>query len=451
MMSLIWITINICTLLVFSALLLIVAWRLTIIVVLALLAVIKIAHWLTSSRKKLGQYCVDSANQLSHRTTEALSGIRTIRAFGQEAYEYERYQHCSEHCYLASVKRFLVVMLADPLTEGMVAMVLVGFMFVAFQGGLSLSVLVTVIFMLYRLQPPIKSITYNLSFITSSAASIKNVLDFLAREDKPYTHSGAVNLSALQHAIRFEQVSFHYESAEQMALRALDLSIPQGKMTAIVGSSGAGKSTLINLILRFYEPSAGAIYADDYKLTDLDLKTWRGHIAVVSQDIHIFDATLLENIGYGSPDAPRESCIQAAKQAHLDEFISQLPLGYDTVVGERGMRLSGGQRQRLAIARAIMRNADILVLDEATNARDTLSERAIQQSIDALRQNRTLIVIAHRLSTIEHADNIVVLDKGRLVEQGTLTELLALNGYFSALYLAQQQRSVAHSANADIF
>jgi ABC-type multidrug transport system fused ATPase/permease subunit len=432
--SLLWVSINFCTLLVFSLLLLMVAWHLTLTVVIALLLVVKIVHWLTAGGRKLSQQCVAAANQLSHRTVETLTGIRTIRAFGQEDYEHKRYQESSELFYKLSVKRLLMVMLAEPLTEGLAAMVLVGFMFVTFQGALSLSVLVTVIFMLYRLQPPIKSITYNFSQITASTASISTILDFLVRENKPYTCSGAMQL-----AICFENVSFYYENKGQMALTQLNLAIPQGKMTAVVGASGSGKSTLINLILRFYEPTAGKIYADGLPIMGLDLQFWRGHIALVSQDIHIFNATLLENIAYGSSDVSRQDVIRAAKQAHLDEFIEQLPAGYDTVVGERGMRLSGGQRQRLAIARAIMRNPDILILDEATNALDTLSERLIQQSIETLRQNRTLIVIAHRLSTIEHADNIVVLDKGQLVEQGSLNELLAMKGYFSALYLAQQR------------
>lgn len=432
--SLIWIAINFCTLLVFSLLLLMVAWHLTLAVVTALLLVVKIAHWLTSGSKKLGRQCVDTANQLSHRTLETLTGIRTIRAFGQETYEYKRYQENSELTYKAFVKRMLAVMLADPLTEGLAAMVLVGFMFVAFQGALSLSVLITVIFMLYRLQPPIKSITYNFSQITASTASVTTILAFLQRDDKPYTCSGSLQLTALQQAIRFENVSFYYEHPEHMALTQLNLTIPSGKITAIVGASGAGKSTLINLILRFYEPTAGKIYADELPVTELDLRVWRSLIALVSQDIHIFNATLLENIAYGSPGANRQDIIKAAKQAHIDEFIVQLPKGYDTLVGERGMKLSGGQRQRLAIARAIMRNSDILILDEATNALDTLSERLIQQAIETLQQNRTLIVIAHRLSTIEHADNIVVLDKGRLVEQGKRNELLMLKGYFSALH-----------------
>lgn len=436
--SLLWASIGFCTLLVFSSLLLLIAWHLTLVVVVALLLVVKIVHWLMAARnKRLSQQCTQAANQLGHYSLEALTGLRTVHAFGQEDKEYHRYQVHSERFCQLSTQRLRMVLLADPVTEGLAAMVLVGFMFVAFQGLLSLPVLITIIFMLYRLQPPIKRITNHLSNITASTASITSVLDFIRRDDKPYTRSGELKLPALHQALHFENVSFYYDNSDTMALSDLNLTIPQGKMTAIIGSSGAGKSTLASLILRFYEPTVGKIYTDKLPITEVDLKQWRNHIALVSQDVHIFNDSLWENIAYGSPAVDRQAVVQAAKQAHLDEFIRQLPNSYDTVVGERGMKLSGGQRQRLAIARAIMRNADILILDEATNSLDTLSEALIQQSIDELRQNHTLIVIAHRLSTIEHADNIVVLDKGKLVEQGTRDELLALKGYFSSFYLSK--------------
>ena len=245
----------------------------------------------------------------------------------------------------------------------------------------------------------------------------------------------------MQQAISLEAVSFRYNSQDPDALRDISLRIPKGKTTAIVGSSGAGKSTLINLICRFYEVSAGEIYADGCPLREFDLVSWRSCLAIVSQDLHIFSTTIRENIAYGRFDATEAEIITAAEQANAHEFIVQLPQGYDTKVGDRGVRLSGGQRQRIALARAIIRNPEILILDEATNALDTISEHLIQEALNNLTQNRTTIAIAHRLSTIENADRIIVLDKGKVIEQGNLQQLLQLDGIFARLYRLQYHNS----------
>jgi subfamily B ATP-binding cassette protein MsbA len=254
-------------------------------------------------------------------------------------------------------------------------------------------------------------------------------------------------LHGLERGITFEQVCFRYGASRSSALNNLSFQIDAGKVTALVGPSGAGKSTLINLICRFYEATAGEIYADDVPLTQIDIQNWRSHIAIVNQEIHIFDTTVKENIAYGRLDATEADIVMAAKQAHAHEFIVELPLGYDTPVGDRGLRLSGGQRQRLALARAIVRDPDILILDEATNALDTLSEHLIQQALDQFSRDRTVIVIAHRLSTIEQADKIVVLDKGEVVEQGTLSQLIDNNSLFNKLYQLQYRHALPHSRN----
>ena len=215
------------------------------------------------------------------------------------------------------------------------------------------------------------------------------------------------------------------------------MCIPKGKITAIVGFSGAGKSTIINLICRFYDVTEGAIYVDGLPLKQLDLESWRSQIATVSQDIYLFSTTVKENIAYGDLDATEDDIIAAAKQAHAHEFICELPQGYDTKVGDRGIRLSGGQRQRLALARAIIRNPKILILDEATNSLDTISESLIQETLKTLIHDRTTIIIAHRLSTVTQADQIIVLEKGQVVEQGNFQQLLQLDGLFAKLYQLQ--------------
>ncbi|MEJ1938356.1 ATP-binding cassette domain-containing protein, partial [Nostoc sp. NIES-2111] len=207
----------------------------------------------------------------------------------------------------------------------------------------------------------------------------------------------------------------------------------------IVGPSGAGKSTIIGLICRFYNLEIGEIYIDDYPLKELNLRDWREQIAIVSQDVHMFSTTVLANIAYGRLDATEEEVIAAAKLANAHQFISELPQGYDTKVGDRGVRLSGGQRQRIALARAIVRNPEILILDEATNALDSISEHLIQEALNTLSDNRTVIVIAHRLATIEQADKIIVLNAGQVVEQGNLQDLLKLNGLFAQLYDLQHR------------
>jgi subfamily B ATP-binding cassette protein MsbA len=242
-------------------------------------------------------------------------------------------------------------------------------------------------------------------------------------------------------AISLESVSFQYNSQRDLALRDISIVIPQGKTTALVGPSGAGKSTLVNLICRFYEVTEGEILADGRPLRELDLASWRSRIAIVSQQSYIFNATIMENIAYGRLDATEEEVVAAAKQAHAHEFIQPLTRGYDTCVGEQGIRLSGGQRQRIALARAIARNPDILILDEATSSLDIISENLIQEALNALKQDRTVIIIAHRFSTIEQADEIIVLKDGCVVEQGHLRNLMQLNGLFAGLYRLQHSNT----------
>jgi subfamily B ATP-binding cassette protein MsbA len=243
----------------------------------------------------------------------------------------------------------------------------------------------------------------------------------------------------LKQAIYFESVSLTYNPEDRPAIEDVSIEFKRGQTTAFVGPSGAGKSTIISLLCRFYEPTSGEIYVDDCPLKELNLRDWRQGIAIVTQDVHIFSGTVKDNIAYGRLEATEAEIFDAAKLANAHDFISQLPEGYDTKVGDRGVRLSGGQRQRIALARAIVRDPDILILDEATNALDSISENLIQEALNTLSQNRTVIVIAHRLSTIENADKIIVMEKGRAIEQGNLQHLLELDGLFAKLYHLQHR------------
>jgi subfamily B ATP-binding cassette protein MsbA len=232
-------------------------------------------------------------------------------------------------------------------------------------------------------------------------------------------------------------VSFRYEKESPPALDGLTFTIPAGKITAVVGGSGAGKSTLAHLLCRFYDPTGGWIEVDDDRLAHLDLDRWRDRVALASQDMHLFSTTVRENISMGCQSATDADIVAAAVRAQADDFIGQLPERYETAVGERGIRLSGGQRQRIAIARALVRNADLLILDEATNALDSLTEQALMRSVLELRRSQTIVVIAHRLSTVLEADFVIVMDQGRIVERGLPAELIQAGGPFSVLYKAQ--------------
>jgi subfamily B ATP-binding cassette protein MsbA len=240
--------------------------------------------------------------------------------------------------------------------------------------------------------------------------------------------------ASINKGIIFDDVSLRYDSGKGAALEHVTCSINIGETTAVVGPSGAGKSSLINLICRFYDPSAGHLLIDGVPLPEFDLAWWRNQISVVSQEVYLFNASVAENIAYGQLDAAREELVEAARKAHALEFIEELPGGFETVLGDRGFRLSGGQRQRLALARAFIRDPQILILDEATNSLDLISEGVVQDALAEFGRNRTVLVIAHRISTIEHADKIIVLDSGRVVESGTVTQLLAADGLFSQFY-----------------
>jgi subfamily B ATP-binding cassette protein MsbA len=440
------IVISVCTLVVFTVLLLLLSWRLMVIVGLLTLVISAIVQQVTRRAKALGEQTVKVNSQLTTLMCEGLTGMQTIRAFSREDYEQQRFDKSSNLVRKTFWQLELLYGAVDPLHEGLSTFLVVGVLVVSLlQDPTALSAILTFMFMLYRLQPHIKLIdSYRVNLLATDGG-VQAVMEFLDCADKDYPIAGYMNFSGLQQKITFNKVSFYYSSKNPPALGNISVDIPRGKTTALVGSSGSGKSTLIKLICRFYNVTEGEIYVDGVSLNSLNLQDWRERIAIVSQDIHIFSSTIRENIAYGKLEATEAEIIAAAEQAYAHEFIMQLPLGYDTPVGERGARLSGGQRQRLALARAIVRNPDILILDEATNALDTLSENLIQQALEIFSRERTVIVIAHRLSTIEQADRIVVLDKGQIVEQGNLAQLLQNKSLFNKLYQLQYRNALQNS------
>jgi len=307
--------------------------------------------------------------------------------------------------------------------------------------------LVTFVVALQRLNGTFGSIASFLGTLNTNAAPLDQLNKLLEPVDKQFRRRGGLRFQSLDQAISLRNLTLQYSPELQPALRNINLNLPRGSTVALVGSSGAGKSSIADLLVGLYDATEGQILIDGTPLKDFDLISWQQHLGVVSQDTFLFNATIAENISHGSPNATRVQIVEAAEKAQADGFISELPDGYDTPIGERGYRLSGGQRQRISLARAILRDPELLILDEATSALDTQSERLVQQAIDQFERQHTVLVIAHRLSTIVKADLICVLEKGQIVEQGNHQELLGKEGIYAGLW--RQQAHTADKSNAE--
>lgn len=363
---------------------------------------------------------------------EFINGIRTVQAFATQDFERERFYGASSRLKKAAIKGLAASASVEPLAEGGATGILVGILLLAFatlipQGQLNPAVLLTFLFVLFRLMPIVRQMNGSRAQISSFQGPLSSIKELLKTDNKPYLIDGTVQFNELKRAIEFVSVDFGYDQ-NNLVLQNITLTIKKGTTTALIGASGAGKSTLADLIPRFYDPTAGQILIDGIDLRELEINSLRRKLAVVSQDTFIFNTSVRNNIAYGTENAEEKAIWEVAKLANAWEFIGELPEGFDTQLGDRGVRLSGGQRQRIAIARALLRDPEILILDEATSALDSVSERLIQESLEKLSQGRTVIAIAHRLSTIVRADKVVVLEAGKIVEQGKYNELLEQRG-----------------------
>jgi subfamily B ATP-binding cassette protein MsbA len=436
------------TLLVYLMLMLQISWQLSLISIM-LFSLVAVALIRVNAQVREASFGVSIANgRFTSIVMEFISGIRTVQAFATQDYERRRFYRASADVLKASMVATQSWAMVRPIAEGLATTVLIGMIVIALtvfvaNGLLQTASLLTFLFILFRLVPAVHEINGNRSMLNSFCGSLDNIRELLRMDNKPYLQDGYLKFTGLQRAIAFESVDFGYD-AEHPVLHNITLTLNCGEMTAIVGASGAGKTTLVDLIPRFYDPTEGRILVDGIDLREFQIASVRRRMAVVSQDTFIFNTSVRQNIAYGVENADEADIIQVAKLANALEFIQELPEGFDTQLGDRGVRLSGGQRQRIAIARALLHNPEILILDEATSALDSISERLIQESIEQLTQGRTVIAIAHRLSTIVRADKVVVLEQGRILEQGTYQELLDRRGklwnYHQMQYEVSQAR-----------
>ena len=417
------------------------SWQLSV-VLFVLAPIIGMLIAIVSRRfRQLSRNIQSSMGDLTVTTEQMLKGHKEVISFGGQQVEKERFERVSNDMRLKGMK----VISADGISDGLVQLIasfaLSAVLYLSTVKGLDIEDLTagsfTVVFSsMMSMLRPLKSLTnVNSQFQRGMAAcqTLFGFLDLPTEEDK-----GKIEIKRAKGDVEFKNVSFTYEGKENPALNQVSFSIPKGKTVALVGRSGSGKSTIANLLTRFYNIDSGEILLDGVNVQDYTLANLREQCSIVSQQVHLFNDTIANNIAYAATDKfSREEIIQAAKAAHAMEFIEKLDDGLDTVIGENGASLSGGQRQRLAIARALLRNSPVLVLDEATSALDTESERAIQSALAELQKDKTVLVIAHRLSTIEKADEILVVDQGKIVERGSHSELMALDGAYKQLHKLQ--------------
>ena len=422
------------------AYLLYINWQLTLIAFAAFPVVAFALRKINRRLKRVSVLVQERTGALTHALEEAISAHRVVKIFGGEAHEGRRLRVAADRLRLATAKQAAAAALGTPINQMIVSVAVGVILWFAVRqsasGHYGAGDFITYMFALLQLLSQLKTLSNVSGVIQRGLTAAQSV--FALIDEKPEPDTGTVVLGRAQGGIRFERVTKRYADGGRPALLDLDLAIAPGESVALVGPSGGGKTTLVNLIPRFYSPSEGAVLLDGQDLATIRLADLRHQIALVSQEIVLFNDTIAANIAYGAmADATDDAIERAAEAANALEFIRAQPDGFATIVGERGIRLSGGQRQRIAIARAILKDAPILILDEATSALDTESEWLIQAALEKMMRARTTIVIAHRLSTIEHCDRIVVLKNGKIAEQGTHADLLARQGLYARLHSRQ--------------
>jgi ATP-binding cassette, subfamily B, bacterial MsbA len=413
-------------------------WMLSLVFVAIAPIIALMVSYVSKRLRKLSRLIQDSVGNMSHITSELVTGHRVVRSYGGKDYEKKRFLESSFNNSQQNLKLATTTAIHNPLLQLLIGVALSGLMYLTlfFMEKVSAGGFVGYLTAAFLLPKPIRQLSDANSNVQKGISAAQSLFEILDEEDE--VDSGTYQINRAQGVLEFENVSFSYPNSEELALKNVSFKALSGQTIALVGASGGGKSTVTNLILRFYPHTQGRILLDGVEISDYQLSNLRAQIGLVTQQVTLFNDSVANNIAYGGlANAPLEKIEQAAIKAYAAEFIEQLPQSFETEIGENGVKLSGGQKQRLAIARALLKDAPLLILDEATSALDTESERQIQKALKEVVQGRTSIVIAHRLSTIEHADLILVIEKGEIVERGTHQELIAENGVYSRLYSVQ--------------
>ena len=431
------------TILVFLIIALSISWQLTlfalIILPLSMLAIL----WIGLKVRKQSTVVQKKMADITTVLQETISGVKVVKAFGMEDYENKKFLNETKS-FLKEIVRIVKIRNAtSPLTE--MISILVGAIIIYYGGTLVLqsatitaSLFMGFLLAILQMMRPIKDLSTVNTKIQEASAAADRIFEILDTVPDISDTSNAKKLSSFKNNINFNNVCFRYEDSEEMVLDNINFEVNSGDIIALVGPSGGGKSTLVDLIPRFYDPTSGSIVIDNEDIRNYSLDSLRSKMGIVTQETFLFNTSIKENIAYGLDNFPIEKVVEAAKAANAHEFITQTTYGYDTIIGERGVKLSGGQRQRLTIARAILKNPDIMIFDEATSALDNESEILVQEAIERMMKNRTTFVIAHRLSTIRNASRILVIDKGKIVQSGTHIELmLNEDGLYKKLYEMQ--------------
>jgi subfamily B ATP-binding cassette protein MsbA len=413
-------------------------WRLSLIFLVITPIIAWLVRYVSKRLRMLSKKIQESIGDMTHITSELVNGHRVVRSYGGENYERQRFIESSEHNRRQSLKLISTSAIHNQLMQLIIAIALAVLMYAAlfFMEQSSVGSFVGYLTAAFLLPRPIRQLSDANSDIQRGIVAAESLFEVL--DEQSEIDDGVYNVARCHGDLEFKNVTFCYEGTEENALTDISFTAKAGETIALVGASGGGKSTLVNLVSRFYRYEQGEILLDGVNINAYQLNNLRQQIALVNQQVTLFNDTIANNIAYGGlAGASRETITQAATDAYAIEFINKFENGLDTEIGENGVKLSGGQRQRLALARALLKDAPLLILDEATSALDTESERYIQAALQKVMGNRTTLVIAHRLSTIENADKILVIDAGRIVEEGTHRELLAKNGAYTRLHAIQ--------------
>ncbi|MBI4827176.1 MAG: ATP-binding cassette domain-containing protein [Nitrospirae bacterium] len=419
-------------------------WDLTLMALIVLPFSFYIIDKFGKKMKKISHKIQEEISELLTRLSESITGIKMIKAFMREKFHEDKFNEANSGYYRISIKASRTTEYSKLLHEIIMGIGLTGIMFYGFYlvyyDKMTFGDFFSVFTAIGLMMTPIKRIGAANNNLQSARAAAERIFYML---DQAPEKDGTIDIPAISKDLVFNNVSFAYPGTKKKVLSGIDFHVKKGELIAIVGKSGAGKTTLADMLPRFYRPTEGNITIDGVDINDATFRSLRENIAIVSQDIILFNETLKDNIKMGKLDASDEEVIDAAKAAYAHDFIMDMPEGYDTVIGERGVRLSGGQKQRISIARALLKNPPILVLDEATSSLDTTSEMIVQKALDNLMTNRTTFVIAHRLSTVRKADRIIVIDQSKIAESGTHEELLEKGGMYKSLYQSQFEKDAS--------